>query len=114
MAGSKATYAGLSGPKVRALRPLLTPCYMLLNYVRVNCVQSGYACVGRNFSKYGVSTGEICLANFALFVNHFLCESGPTSYKMHLWGMLYSWYGSVPVEYDDRVSYVWCTCYTNK
>ena len=41
---------------------------------------------------------------FRSFCQQFLWESGPTSYKMHLWGMLYSWYGSVPVEYDARPS----------
>lgn len=45
-----------------------------------------------------------CLTNFALFVNHFFYESGPTSYKMYCVCMLYSWYGSVPVQYDARSS----------
>ena len=67
--------------------------YMLLNYVRVVFVGSA-----------GGSLTEVCLTNFALFVNNFFYESGPTSYKMYCVCMLYSWYGSVPVQYDARSS----------
>lgn len=85
---------------------ILARDYVFLNYVRVNCV-------GRNFSKYarglwqvcgGCGKYAVCLTNFALFVNNFFYESGPTSYKMYCACMLYSWYGSVPVEYDARSS----------
>lgn len=67
--------------------------YVFLDYVR-----------GSFCGSAGDSLTEVCLTNFALFVNHFLCVSGPTSQKMYLWCMLCSWYGSVPVEYDARSS----------
>ena len=41
---------------------------------------------------------------FHSFCQPFFYESGPTSYKMYCVCMLYSWYGSVPVEYDVRSS----------
>ena len=47
-------------------------------------VQSLYRLTGALWGILAI----VCLTNFALFVNHFFCESGLTSYKMHLWYML--------------------------
>lgn len=86
--------------------------YNALEGLRCAIFVQAYRCIVGNIGnsmrgvclKYAWGLWQVCLTNFTLFVNHFFYESGPTSYKMYCVCMLYSWYGSVPVEYDAQSS----------